>query len=265
MSNCCTIDEIRNASVYEGLGANATMTEKGLGSYEDSIMECQHGNLFMLNMTFFNEDDTEEVFCDPIGIKDLRDVISRKNREIRELNKELAGEGLLNTQCQNCLKCFKGFIYETCSCGKPIGTSMEMYRSWFFRVNKRMEAIRYCRPKLYTDSMKVHVVDELKIYIDGYWKLDFKESKVELIDAKEDIPETINPRGHVSYFGQIKGQPMGIKLTAKYKDVRVLISVDTSAKNSHYGRILSNDQASAGQLLYETTNLWDLRKFIREI
>lgn len=256
---CCTVDEIRKAKLYEHLGANITMTEKGLGSYEDAIMQCPHDNLFMLNMTFFNEDGTEDILCDPATIKDLQEVIESRDHELKYLHKQNNGEALINTQCQNCFKCFKGFIYETCSCGKPMGTSMEMYNSWFYSVNQQLQAIRRRRPRFYTDSMEVHIVDDLKIDIYDFWRLDFKDAKIRYVIAKENKPAIDRPFGYVSHFAQVKGQPIGVNLTATYKSGKVSISVTTSAKDSDVGSYVRGDSPD----FYQTTNLYEFGKFIK--
>lgn len=254
---CCTVEEIRDAKCFHSLGGNLTWTKRGSGDYDDSIMQCQHGNLFLVCCTHYHDDDSEDVLCEPATVDDLKNVCVRQDQTIQGLYEDLRGEGLMNTLCQNCNKCFKGFLYEKCSCDKPMATSLEMYRSWYYQFNRGQELLRRRHKKLYTNDMNVHVVDDLKIYIYRMWKLDFKNVRGGYTFAKSDSPATERPYGHVNNFAQVKGKINGVKLTAEYKKGNVLIEVSQVEKGK-LGRY-----SRGKEVLFETDNLWEFEKYVR--
>ena len=259
MDRCCTTEQLRDAKIFQFLGANATHTATGGATYDDSLVECEHGAIYTLfTLEHWDEDRTEEVSCELATLDELKKAVLKEQSIIKDLYDDLSGEGLMNTQCQNCFQCFKGYIYETCSCGKPMGISMEMYKSWFYKVNRQLEGIRHGYPKLYTNSMNVHVVDDIKIRIDDFWKLDFKKAKIGYTFSESDAPAVERPYGHVSDFAQVKGKINGVKLTAEYKEGKIEVRVTTLTGRSDLGTF-----TRGGEVLYQTDNLWDFGKYIK--
>ena len=195
LPNCCTPEQVKESEKYfADLGGNLTWTEKGSAWYDDSIRECEHGNLYLILITGGFEDGSEdEVDCSLATVDDLRKAYKRQEGHLQHTIKQMNGERLINTLCQGCNKSFKGFIWEDCRCGKPISISMKVYKSWFYKTINILRTLKRKNPQL-VDSLGTHVIDTLKIYLDDFIEAPLTEINFEVLTKRvtsEEFPEVV--------------------------------------------------------------------------